>query len=445
MRVSGLSGRLAVALAVGWLATGVPGPAAQAASWRLDSSFGKQGVAGLPVREEGINFLYPPGPGDKGSLLSAGPQGSLFVGGYANRKKGSFLVARMSAQGKLVTGFGSGGVSTVPAIYSTPQTPPRMFALAGGKLLVAGLNRADQFVVARLTARGQADRTFGHDGAAQYKLPNAHGHAIIAAAAVEPDGDILAVYYQKEAPQPVNHPRIAPGLGEGPIELVRLLPSGALDRSFGQGGFLKATGQPPTTREGLAVGVTIAPDGSILIAYEEAIIPHGNLTEVPAVQELSPAGMDASGFGYEGVAFLPFVPSFEGESSVIFGGLLALPGGAVEVSFGGGGQLFRFTPTGTPDPTFGTSGHTTVGPAVSALAIAPDGETFSVDNASRVTVGGMLASGAPDPALGGRKGMQFAANLPGRRPHEEQQALELLPSNDSLSILVGEDIVRISE
>lgn len=433
-----------MALTVGGLAAGVPGPAAQATSWHLDSSFGKRGVAGLPVREEGINFLYPAGPGDKGSLLAPGPLGSLFVGGYANRKKGSFLVARMSAQGKLVTGFGRGGVTTVPAIYSTPQDPPRMFALAGGRLLIAGLNRADHFVVARLTARGQADRTFGHDGVAQYKLPDAHGPMIIAAAAVEPDGNILAVY-QKEAPQPVNQPRIAPGLGELPIELVRLLPSGALDRSFGKGGFLKASGQPPTTREGLAAGVTIAPDGSILIAYEEAIIPHSNLTEVPAVQELSPVGADVSGFGDEGFAFLPFVPTFEGESSVIFGGLFALPGGAVEVSFGGGGQLFRFTPTGTPDPAFGTSGRTTVGPAVSALAVAPDGETFSVDNASRLTVVGMLASGAPDPALGGRRGTRFAANLPGRRPNEEQQALELLPDNDSLSILVGEDIVRISE
>lgn len=434
-----------MAWAVAGLAAGVGGTVARAASWHLDASFGKQGVAGLPVREEGIDSLYPPGPGDKGSLLAPAPQGSVFVGGYANRKKGSFLITRLSAQGKLSKSFGSGGVSIVPAIYSTPQEPPRMFALAGGELLIVGLDRANHLTVARLTARGQADRSFGHDGVAQYKLPGAHGHAIIAAGAVESDGDILAAYYKEEAPQPINEPRIAPGLGRGPIELVRLLPSGALERSFGHGGFLQVSGQPPASRQEFAAGVTIAPAGSILIAYEQAIIPNSNLTEVPAVQEFSPAGADTSGFGDKGVAFLPFVPTFEGGSSVIFSGLFALPGGSVEVSFGGGGQLFRFTPTGALDPAFGMSGHTRGGPAASVLAVAPDGETFSIDNRGKLTVAGTLANGAPDPALGGNKGERFATHLPGRRPNEEQQVLELLPGNNCLNILVGEDIVRISE
>jgi len=145
------------------------------------------------------------------------------------------------------------------------------------------------------------------------------------------------------------------------------------------------------------------------------------------------------------VAFLPFVPTFEGGSSVIFSGLFALPGGSVEVSFGGGGQLFRFTPTGALDPAFGMSGHTRVGPAASVLAVAPDGETFSIDNRGKLTVAGTLANGTPDPALGGNKGERFATHLPGRRPNEEQQVLELLPGNNCLNILVGEDIVRISE
>jgi len=445
MRVSRLSGRLAVTLAVGGLAVGVSGPSAQAASWHLDSSFGKGGVAGLPVREGQIDFQYSAGPGDNGQLLAPGARGSVFVGGYANSKRGSFLVARLSASGRLVTGFGRGGVTIVPALYATPLDPPRMFALADGKLLIAGLDRVDHFVVARLTASGQPDRGFGHDGVADYKLPDSHGHAIIAAAAVEPDGDVLAVSYQKEVPQPVNEPRIAAGLGEGPIEFVRLLPSGALDRSFGKGGFLTATGAPPATGGGFAAGVTIAPAGSVLFAYEQASIPGNNLIESPAVQELAPTGVDAAGFGEAGIAFLPFVPTFEGESSVTFGGLFALPGGEVEASFGGGGQLFRFTPTGAPDPAFGTAGHSSVGPAVSGLAVAPDGETFAVDNISKLTVSGTLANGAPDPALGGGRGMRFAASLPGPRPNEETVVLELLAGNDSLSILIGEDIVRISK
>lgn len=225
-------------------------PTASARAWHLDVSFGRHGVAGLPFREEGIDSLYPPGPGSTGSLLAQGPRQSLFVGGYANRQPGSFLVARMSARGTLEPQFGDGGVVTTPAIYSTPQHPPRMFAQSGGRLLVIGLDRAHRLTLVRLTARGRPDRTFSHDGVARYSLPGANDHAILAGAAVESDGNILAVYYPREVSQPVNEPRITPGLGAGPLKLVRLLPTSALDRSFGKAGFLTAAGQPP------AIGTT---------------------------------------------------------------------------------------------------------------------------------------------------------------------------------------------
>lgn len=334
-RVVRLGGALAAAGAIAGLATGVQGSLARATSWHLDGSFGQRGVAGLPVREEGIDSLYTPGPGVNGSLLAPGPQGSVFVGGFADHKQGAFLLARMSARGRLVKSFGRSGVSIAPAIYSTPQHPPRMLAADAGKLLIVGLDRTRHLVVVRLTARGQPDRSFGHDGIARYALANTHGHAIIAAAAVEVNGDILAVYYQKEAPQPPNEPMITPGLGEGPVELVRLASSGALDRSFGHGGFLQATGQPPAIGEGLAAGVTVTPDGAILLAYEQASLPNGSLAGVPAVQQLGPTGADAPGFGRDGDAFLPFTPQFEGETSVLFEGLFALAGGEVEVAFGG--------------------------------------------------------------------------------------------------------------
>jgi hypothetical protein len=446
MRASRLGGPLAAALAMALIAGALlTAAAASGASWHLDSAFGNRGVAGLPVRETGPDSLFPvPGPGAKGSLLTAGPQGSLFAGGFADHKRGAFLVAHLSARGRLVSGYGQGGVVTMPAIYSTPERPPRMFALAGGRLLVVGLDRADHLAVVRLTAEGKSDRSFGHDGVAQYALPGVHASAIIAAAAVEPDGDILAAYYQREAPQPTNEPRISPGLGEGPIELVRLLPAGGLDRSFGQGGLLTASAPSPATGEELAGGLTIATDGSILIAYEQATLPGTSLTEAPAVQELSPAGIADPGFAKAGVALLPYTPRFQGVDTSLFTGMFALPGGAVEVSFGGGGELFRFSSAGAPVTAFGTAGHTASGPAVLALGLAPDGETFALDSAPKLTVGGTLDGGAPDPALGGREGKRFGAGLPKARPEEQQQTTEVLADNDTVTVLVGEEVARIS-
>jgi hypothetical protein len=443
--MSRLGGRLTIALAIGGVVIAVPAATAHSASWHLDRSFGRRGVAGLPLREHA-----------RGTLLAPGPQGSVFVGGYANRRKGAFLVARLSASGRLVKSFGSGGVSTVPAIYAFPQDPPRLFALPGGRLLIIGLDREDHLAAARLTARGRPDRAFGHSGVAQYALRGVHGFATVTAAADEPDGDLLAVY-QREAAQPVNEPQIPRGLGEGQIELIRLLPGGALDRSFGEGGFLRAPGETPTlagypgTGAGWACEQTIDDDGSLLLAYEQAAAP-SNSAEVPAVEKLSPIGADFPGFGARGAVFLPFVPMAGGSSSELCDGLFSLPGGAVEAGFGGGGdgtnsdlvELFRFTPAGDLDPSFRGSGYVTVGGPVSTLALARDGETFSAGiSGDALVVGGTLADGAPDPALGASSGRRFATDLP--RQGSNDRTVELLPGTHSMNIRVGEDLVRISD
>jgi hypothetical protein len=349
----------------------------------------------------------------------------------------------MSAQGKLSKGFGHGGLMIVPAIYSLSEQPPRMLALGGGGLLIVGLDRARQLVVVRLSSRGQLDHAFGHDGVAQYTLANTHGHAILAGASVEPNGDILAGYFRSEVPQPENQPMITHGLGVGPLELVRLLPSGSLDSSFGHAGLLTVTGRSPATGEVVACGVTIASDGSVLLAYEQAYAPSGSA--LPAIQEVGLSGVTTPGFGDEGIAYLPVVPVFEGVDTFVCDGLFALANGEVEASFGGGGELFRFTSTGAPNLAFGTAGHTGAGPRALDLAVARDGETFALDSAGTLTVGGTLSSGAPDPALGGKMGMRFPAKLPRVRPEDQGQVVEMLPANGGLYVLVGETLMRLEE
>jgi hypothetical protein len=448
--LSAVPGRRLAALAcVAAVAACWAGSAADATPWHLVSTFGRHGVAGLPFKElQGSGSPYGPGPGDEGLLLAPGPQGSLFVGGYANSKKGAFLVARISARGRLVSAFGSGGVTVVPAIYSTPQHPPRMFALGAGELLIVGFDRAGQLTVVRLSARGQADRGFGHDGVVQYKLPDSSAPTVITAAAVEPDGDILAVY-QHEATVPVTETAIAEGLGEGAIHLVRLLPSGALDGSFGHGGFLTASGQTPSlvgyagSGVGWACVETIAPDGSLLLGYEQAGVPNGDGKEFPAVQQLDPTGADAPSFGFQGAVYLPFTPDVNSE---LCDAVFALPGGGVEAGFGGDGpnstgvDLFRFGPSGALEPAFGGSGHVALATHVAALALGGEGETFALGTSgSELVVDGVLASGAFDPALGGGKGERFAANL-----SEPRDTVEALPGSEGMSVRVGEELVRLS-
>ncbi len=415
--------------------------AAQAASWHLESSFGRQGVAALPAR-----YTW--------SLLVPGHDGSLFASGNVTCKaplskspdrcagvsKAPF-VARISAAGSLVRGFGRDGVAKVPALSAVTS----MFALATGGLLVAGVDEAGDLVLTRLTRSGTVDRSLDHGGLARYSLPGG-GHGKLAFD-LEPDGDILAIYQQA-----VGSRRI------GRTWFVRLLPSGALDASFGKGGFREAAGRPGLTigLAGSLGGSTLAADGSIMLA-EEGLEPHSGAKLEWGVEKFSADGVGTASFGNGGLAVVhPGAVELLPEAALQ--GLFALPGGGVEAAFDGTalvansqaflGQEFanemalsRFTASGAPAPTFGDAGDVTVGPQYQAVALAAGGETLTIGAVAGVlAIGGVLGDGAPDPALGGGSGMRIA--LPhGLVAFEASTAMD---GANGLSLLVdAADVVRL--
>jgi len=328
-------------------------------------------------------------------------------------------------------------VLTVPAVYWFKQDPPRLFALAGGRLLIVGLDHGDQLVAVELSSGGQFEHGFGHDGVAQYALVHAHGFTIITAATVEPNGDILAVY-QKELPQPVNQPRVPEGQGNGVIDYARLLPSGALDHSFGNGGFLAAADKEFALLEGESgtVGAcqeTLTSSGSLLISSEgfamEEVGPHGEAEPAFGIDPaLAPAAAPA--------------PAYLHKNNYFFcNGLFALPGGAIEAA--SGTKLIRLTAAGTPNPAFGKDGTANIGSHPEASAVAADGETFSAGaTGGALLLTGTLPSGLPDPGLGA-KGRRFAVKLP-RLTNEQRPTWEVLPEGNSVTVRVAEDVIRVS-
>jgi uncharacterized delta-60 repeat protein len=434
---------LAVVLAVLGSALAVCSAAA-AASWHPQSSFGDRGVAALPAR-------------DTWSLLAPGPDGSLFAAGGVTctappsmnpyRCAGTdkaLLVARISAHGGPVPGFGRGGVLAVPAIYAPGST--RMFAVPEGKLLIVGEDRAGDLTLVRLTAGGEIDRTFGRGGVARYGLPDREHNRMVAG--IEPNGDTLAVYQQTTSPTEL-----------GRTVFVRLLPSGALDESFGKGGFLDASGGPAATigPVGSLGGMALAPDGSVLLAEESLEFPSGRLEW--GVEQLSPAGATIPGFGTGGLAVAQ-PGSVELSPEAACQGLYALPDGGVEVAFAGTAlvnnphaflgqefrnemELFRFTSSGAPDPTFGRAGKVTIGAQYETVVLAPGGETLTVGGAGgELALGGVLASGATDPAMGGARGVSVALHLGG----VSVDAPLVLQSAGGMSVLVNAaDVVRVAD
>jgi uncharacterized delta-60 repeat protein len=89
---------------------------------------------------------------------------------------------------------------------------------------------------------GEPDRTFAHGGKARILLPVEKGMDYAYRLAIQPDGRIVAVGTN------------------GKAFIVRLRPSGRLDRSFGQGGMLEAW------RKGWLSSVAIDRAGRILVA-----------------------------------------------------------------------------------------------------------------------------------------------------------------------------------
>jgi len=427
---------------LGGLALAAPVPLACASAWHLDASFGRRGVADLPVRER---LREPPNQGAPGpperyrSLLVAGPQGSVFVGGYAEHKPGAFLLSRISSSGRLLESFGHGGVMTVPAIFWIKRAPPRMLALPGGGLLIVGLDKTDQLAAVRVTASGGLDRGYGRGGVAHYSLLRAHGFTIITAAVVQPDGDLLVVY-QKELPQPENQPRVPEGQGNGSIHYVRLLPSGALDSAFGNGGLVAAQHPEVSLLEGEsgtvgACAETLSPGGSLLIAYEGF-----------ALEEFSPAGQLVENFGEDPVESAKG-PEEAKNAFHFCNGLFSLPGGSVEGV--DGREIVRLTPSGTPEGAFGEDGTVTVDGPSEAATVASGGETFTVGPSGRaLLLTGILPNGRPDPALGARAGQRFPVALPraaGSVPGEEEKPTwEVLALPHALLIRAGRDLVRLN-
>jgi uncharacterized delta-60 repeat protein len=144
---------------------------------------------------------------------------------------------RLLSAGDLDPGFGSGGLSALPTQAPEPGRPPiflnvveSLAAAPGGKTVVAGVGddadgyANDNLVLGRLTAAGKPDPAFG-GGDGVLLLPGYYDPD----AAVQPDGKILVAARQVVPGGPSEEN------GFGDVVLFRFKPDGTPDASFGGG------------------------------------------------------------------------------------------------------------------------------------------------------------------------------------------------------------------
>ncbi|MDP9442245.1 MAG: hypothetical protein M3P34_08735, partial [Actinomycetota bacterium] len=244
-----------------------------------------------------------------------------------------------------------------------------------------GGHDAGDIGVARHLPGGELDPSFGGDGRVILDyVPSADAADAAAAVALQPDGKVLVA-----------------GWAACHTGVVRLLPDGSPDPSFGTDGWVRLDTDPGGSCR-LAEDIAVASDGDVLITV--------GLASGPVVMRLTPAGSVDTSWAHGGTAEVPDVIGIP--SSLVVqgdGSLLVAGDGAIGVA--------RLQPSGDIDASFGVAGVARIDTGlqdvyVDELVVRPDGRILAAggyySGDYSFAVAQWNASGAPDAAFGGGDG-----------------------------------------
>jgi uncharacterized delta-60 repeat protein len=295
------------------------------------------------------------------------------------------LLARFTATGSLDHSFGHHGVVIGPKVPTRLGTGSIGRAVAtepDGKIVVVGTatdhtgTARDGLLIERYNANGALDRNFGAHGVVNL-LNDSFGDGY--AVAIQPDGKILAAGSDNAA---------GSGNGDYPrVAVVRLTAGGGLDRSFGTGGIDVIDLGPYS----YALAVALQRDGKLVIAGSQS--PGLQATNA-LVARLTGSGKLDRSFGGTGYYAHQYAPTGGAFSS--FQGVAVLPGGGIvadgEASAANESAdafVVRFSARGARSSSFGQGGiayatsarswleSNDVVPGARSIALGPGGELIA--------------------------------------------------------------------
>jgi uncharacterized delta-60 repeat protein len=374
------------------------------AAGALDPGFGDGGVATVTVRASTFDQVNALVPLPKGKLLAVG------TSQCGDWSCGEFALARYLRGGRLDRSFGDGGRVTTP--FEGEGLATSAAIQRGGGIVVGGAVGTRAYgelhgtrpTLARYKADGALDRGFGRDGIVT--VPSAKGEdAQWNGVAIAPGGDIVAVG-EASCTQGKSECGKRYCSECGAYVVARFHPGGALDRSFGKAGVERIDVGHNDEDHDAARAVAVEPDGKILIAGHSYLGGFG-------IVRLLPDGRRDPTFGHDGIVKTYFSILLHEKGAKPFPlevgrpgyALALLPSGKFLVAGGSEtpkhqgyehptnhGVVVRYLPDGKIDPTFGADGLTEIGGlAVRALA---------VDGCGRPVVAGPYSKGSKTNSFG---------------------------------------------
>ncbi len=297
---------------------------------------------------------------------------------------GASTTAFAAEPGDLDTSFGNQGHADFES--GNLQSAKRIVATADGSLFVL-----DDNAVIRLDADGSPSATFGASG--RVTLPTAGFRW--AGLAVDGVGRVLVAGSEESGPV------------DGKTALLRLLPSGFPDSSFGGDGVVSVDLGPDDNE----IAMSVAIDGSGDYVLAGNVLPKGTDSNLPAVVRLHPDGTpDTALAGTGSRVYTTLTDDFV--RHVRIDGDAILLGGQHEAD-GFENVVARVTRAGDLDGAFGSGGVARTGPATDArngplsmdFVVLPDhrvriAATTGTTPAVSGELVGLTATGAPDPDVG---------------------------------------------
>lgn len=318
----------------------------------------------------------------------------IVVGSRRGGTASDISVVRLKASGQLDPSFAGGDGIFTKDVFGNTDIAHAVRVLPDGRILVAGSaykmsSGGYRIVVLRLTSDGRLDRTFGGgDGVVTAGLAGLSNEGF--AMTLRPDGQFLVCGSAYDS-----------GSGDSSFELVRFKDGGALDRTFGAGGYVEAS--IPGYGSASCKAVTGTGHGTVAVGFAS-----NGATSVIAAARFTPGGSADPTFNGDGFGLFSPQTNSQGTSVVdLPHGKVVIAGWGYDGSSPPDVDLIQLTNNGRRDPTFGGDGI-----VVDDLGSADDANALI-----RLPNGGLVVAGFRNPDMfvaryrpGGKRDPTFGRN-----------------------------------